>query len=296
MDINMPRMDGFEATRRIMETQATPVVIVTASADRHEVAMTFRAMEAGALAVLAIPPGVGHPEHEATARELLRTVKLMAEVKVVRRWRRTRTREIAPTVPRTEPAKSARDIQLVAIGASTGGPPVLQTILCALPRDFPAPVLIVQHIAAGFVAGFVEWLAASCRIRVQVARHGETLLPGHAYVAPDETQMRVSSDHSILLRKDPPENGLRPAVSCLFRSVAQVFGHHAIGVLLTGMGKDGAAELGQIKAAGGLAIAQSGETCVVNGMPGEAVRLEATSYVLPPEKIAAMLIGVTRKS
>ena len=292
MDIQLPGMDGFETTRKIMESKPTPVVIVTGTTNPKEVATTFKAMEAGALAVLQIPAGIGHPDHHATVSELLRTVKLMSEVRVIKRWSLTRARMPAAR-PELKPKRGAHNLQLVAMGASTGGPLVLQTILCGLPRSFPVPILIVQHIAAGFVDGFVHWLSASCRLPVEIAKDRQTIIPGHVYIAPDDMQM-LAHNHSVILRKDPPENGLRPAVSALFRSVAQYYGAAGAGILLTGMGRDGADELRQIKDAGGLTIAQSAETCVVNGMPGEAVKLKAATFVLSPEKIAAALIEATK--
>lgn len=288
MDVHMPKMDGLEATRRIMETDPTPIVIVSGSTDPHENAMTFRAMEAGALAVLRRPAGIGHPEHEATAGELVRTVKLMAEVKLVRRWPKTR-RE--PVLPASAPVLSDKPtkIKVIALGASTGGPPVLQTILAMLPGDFQLPVLIVQHMTSGFIAPFVEWLAQSSSLPVQVATHGERLVPGHVYVAPDECQMKVAHGGTIALTGDAPENGLRPSVSYLFRSLAAVYGGDAVAGLLTGMGRDGADELRLLKEKGAVTFAQDKDSSVVHGMPGEAIKLGAATFILAPDKIAAVL-------
>jgi two-component system chemotaxis response regulator CheB len=295
MDIHMPRMDGLDATRRIMETCPTPIVVVSGSTDRAEVATTFEAMEAGALAVLRRPAGIGHPDHEATARELVQTVKLMSEVRVVRRWSRARRGSIArPAQVRLEHAPGS--CRIVAIGASTGGPPVLQTILSQLPKDFPAPVLVVQHMAAGFVRGFIEWLAHSSRLPIHLAAHGEQMLPGHVYVAADELQMKVERGGRIALTRDAPESGLRPSVSYLFRSLAEAYGGDGVAGLLSGMGRDGADELKLLKDRGMVTFAQDKESSVVHGMPGEAIKLGAATLVLPPEKIAAVLARLAKNA
>ena len=295
MDIHMPKLDGLEATRRIMETHPTPIVIVSGSTDPQDVATTFRAMEAGALAVLGRPAGIGHPDHEATARELVQTVKLMSEVKVVRRWPRVRREISVPGPPVPVVGRAPAGVKVIAIGASTGGPPVLQTILAGLPNDFPAPVLIVQHMAAGFMQGFVEWLAQSSGLPVHIATHGESMLPGHVYVAPDDFQMKVERGGRIVLARDEPENGLRPSVSCLFRSLAQVYGDQAVAGLLTGMGRDGAEELKLLRDKGAVTFAQDKESSVVHGMPGEAIKLDAATLILPPEKIAAALTSLANR-
>jgi two-component system, chemotaxis family, protein-glutamate methylesterase/glutaminase len=299
MDVHMPKMNGFDATRRIMETNPTPIVIVSSAADATDTAKAFRAIESGAVAVLRKPSGVGHPDHEQTVSELIRAIKIMSEVRVVRRWPRYRSVETLPAVSITTefPLQGIQtQIRIVAIGASTGGPPVLQTILAGLPRNFPVPVLIVQHMAAGFTQGFVEWLAQTSSLPIHIPTQGELVLPGHAYAAPDGLQMTVSADGRVQLKADEPENGLRPSVSCLFRSVAKAYGHAAAGVLLTGMGKDGAAELKLMKEHGAVTIAQDQDTSVVHGMPGEAIRLGGATYVLPPDKIRLALTSLTTKT
>jgi len=287
MDIHMPKLDGFEATRAIMEAAPTPIVIVTGSLRTKELATSFHAMEAGALAVVLRPPGIGHPEHEAAAGELIRTVKLMSEIKVVKRHPAARARSLPPA--RIEVPKAATEIKAIAIGASTGGPPVLQQILAGLPRDLPVPVLMVQHIAAGFTKGFAEWLSGTTRFPVHIALHGEYPLPGHGYIAPDGFHLGIGNGLRIVLSDHAPENGLRPSVAYLFRSVLQTLGPRAAGVLLTGMGRDGAAELKEMKDRGAVTIVQDKESSAVHGMPGEAVALNAHTYALPPDKIAALL-------
>jgi two-component system chemotaxis response regulator CheB len=304
MDIHMPKMDGLEAMRRIMEAYPTPIVVVSGSIDPHESTMTFRAMEAGALAVLRRPAGIGHPGYEATVKELVQTVKLMAEVKVVRRWPQMRRESalppLMPAADETEKIlakiseKTLGKIKVIAIGASTGGPPVLQTILAMLPRDLSVPVVIVQHMATGFITAFVEWLAQSSGLPVHVATHGENLVPGHAYVAPDEFQMKIEHGGRVVLTKDAPESSLRPSVSYLFRSLAEVYGGGVVAGLLTGMGRDGAEELRLLKEKGAVTFAQDKDSSVVHGMPGEAIRLDAATFILAPDKIAAVLMELAR--
>ena len=295
MDINMPKMDGFEATRIIMETTPTPIVIVSASWDPQEVQKTFRAIDVGALATVRKPVGVNHPDYKDKAKELIQMVKLMSEVKVIRRHSRIKHgKGISAGLAVNDLIPSTTDVKVVAIGASTGGPPVIETILSGLPKDFRAPLLIVQHIAPGFVQGFADWLANSCRIPVKIATRHEFPLPGHAYIAPDGVHMGLDTSGRIVFEGSEPENGLRPAVSYLFRSVANVFGKNIVGVLLTGMGKDGAKELKMMKEKGAITIAQDEESCVVYGMPGEAVNLNAATYVLSPPKIAELLAGLLK--
>lgn len=292
MDIHMPKLDGLEATRRIMETYPTPIVIVSGSTDSRDVALTFRAMEAGAVAVLRRPAGIGHPDHEASVRELVQTVKLMSEVKLIRRWPKTGRQMPVLPLAQAYHAPIETKARVIAIGASTGGPPVLQTILAALPQDFPVPILIVQHMAAGFTRGFVQWLAQTSSLPLHLAAHDERIRPRHVYVAPDEFQMRVERGGKIVLTKDEPENGLRPSVSYLLRSVDEVYGGDAIAGLLTGMGQDGAKELKLLKEKGAITFAQDKESSVVHGMPGAAIKLDAATFVLSPEKIAAVLTNL----
>ncbi len=295
MDIHMPRMDGFEATRRIMETQPVPIIICSATTDPKEVATTFRMMEAGALSCLEKPIGRAHVDFDATAAHLLQTVKLMSDVKVVRRWPRSR---LAPaSAARAEESKSVpAGVKVIGIGASTGGPPVLQTILARLPKNFPVPMLIVQHIAPGFLPGLATWLSQTTGLQVDIAAYGARPFAGHVYLAPDGFHMGLSASGRILLTKEESESGPRPAASYLFRSLAEVCGPDAVGVLLTGMGKDGAAELKLMKDKGAMTIAQDRESSVVHGMPGEAITLGGATYVLSPEQIADTLAALVNHS
>lgn len=294
MDIHMPRLDGFETTRRIMESHPVPIVICSATSDPRSVEITFRLMEVGAVACVEKPVAREHAEFEPLVDNLLRTVKAMAEVRVVRRWVRTPahgTRSLKGDAARGSP-RAVTAIARIGIGASTGGPPALQAILGALPAEFPVPILVVQHIAAGFLPGLADWLSRTTALQVQIGANGAMPLPGHVYLAPDDFQMGVDHRGAIALTKELPENGLRPSVSYLFRTLAQHFGSRAVGVLLTGMGIDGASELKVLRERGGVTIAQDEATSVVYGMPKEAVRLEAAARVLAPDAIARELVAL----
>lgn len=291
MDVHMPGMDGFEATRRIMERQPVPIVIVSETLV-DQVAATYLAIEAGALAFVRHPPGPGHPDHAASVAELLQIVKLMAEVKVVRRWNRQDRKKSIPAADDAGIRITPTDVRLIAIGTSTGGPIVLQHLLSVLAPALNVPLLIVQHIAPGFVQGLTEWLGQSCGLPTHVATDRELMLPGHVYIAPENFHMGIDRNGRVKLNDGAPEHGLRPSVSYLFRSVAEVLGPNAAGVLLTGMGKDGAEELKLMKDKGAVTIAQDEQSSVVHGMPGEAIRLNAAAFVLPPDKIAAVLTNL----
>ena len=294
MDIHMPVMDGFEATREIMETAPVPIVIVSASWDKEEVDKAFSALEAGAVAALEKPRGMGHPDSDESVRELVQTVKLMAEVKVVKR--RAKVRKETSAQSRMGVERAGGTVELVAVGASTGGPQALQAVLGGLSADFPAPVLIVQHIAVGFLQGLADWLGQASGLDVRVAGAGDRLRPGRAYLAPDGFHMGVDGGERIALSRSAPEHSLRPAVSFLFRSVAEVFGQRGAGVLLTGMGKDGAQELKLMRDRGAVTIAQDRESSVVHGMPGEAIKLGGAGHVLPPDQIGPTLEGLVRQN
>lgn len=292
MDIHMPVMDGFEATSKIMQSTPVPIIIVSASWQPAEVEKTFRAIEAGALTCIEKPLGLEHPNYEKISKSLIETVKAMAGVKLVRRWNKPEQAQpqIGPRTTRIKPLfKIPGDIKVVAIGASTGGPPALQALIAGLSDGFKVPILIVQHISHGFLPGLVEWLGQSTKLTVRIASDNESLFPGTIYFAPDGKQMGVDLKGRIKLSDEKTENGLCPSVSYLFRSVSENYGPKAIGVLLTGMGKDGAEELKLMRDNGAITFAQDKESSVVHGMPGEAIQLNAATFVLQPGSIAEMI-------
>ncbi|HUX50507.1 MAG TPA: chemotaxis-specific protein-glutamate methyltransferase CheB [Spirochaetia bacterium] len=299
MDINMPKMNGLEATRKIMQTRPVPIIIVSGSYDTSDIAATFQAVDAGAVAVLPRPYGIGNPMFQTQAYDLVRTVKLMAEVKVIHRIGNVPALDRSPAIRTTSRVGKVSvivPVRFIAIGASTGGPIALRTILGMLPRDFPIPIGIVQHMAPGFITGFVTWLSQACSRTIRVANQGDPIEPENIYIAPDDAHLKIERGNRLVLTQDAPVNGLRPAVSTLFRSVADAYGAAAAGVLLTGMGKDGACELGLMKELGAVTIAQDEASSIVYGMPGEAVRIGAARYELPLDEIATALTQLAGQS
>lgn len=296
MDLLMPKVDGFEAIRRIMAEKPIPIIILTSPEFCRDLGIKSKANETGAVMLLAKPRGL--PAADPEAARLISHLKAMAGVKLV--TRRARPDHAGPVAPSKaaqpwsrggEHALSYREgrVRLVAIGASTGGPPALQVVLGSLTADFPAPILVVQHMSLGFIAGLARWLDETTPIHVKVAEIGEPLRPGTAYLASDHGHLQASPAGHGWLLPGPLVDGHCPSATALFASVARSHGPSAIGVLLTGMGRDGAAGLFALRRSGALTIAQDESTSVVFGMPKEAIALGAAAEVLPLGRIGPRL-------
>jgi two-component system chemotaxis response regulator CheB len=294
MDLRMPRRDGIEATREIMRLSPTRVLVL--SADR-DLAMGLRALEAGALDVLAKPRGGGVGGFAAQAAETRAAIE-----SVVGRPGHPGDAPRAPRSPRAPDPADAPDApraatragphlppRIVGLGASTGGPNALARVLGALPHPFPVPILITQHLADGFHAGLADWLAKATGQAVKVAQDGERLRCGAVYLAPQDRHLGACHER-IVLSAGAPVDGFRPSVSALFSSLAEAFGDAAAGVILTGMGRDGAAGLKALREAGGFTAAQGPATSVVFGMPEVALRTGAASVPLELEEIPPALV------
>jgi two-component system, chemotaxis family, protein-glutamate methylesterase/glutaminase len=289
MDIHMPELDGLEATKEIMMRAPTPIIIVSSSIDRHGVGMSLNATQAGALMALPKPDQLANGGYDEFSRELRAMLKAMAHVKVVRRWAPS-LRADRPRIQR--PANAPRNVRLVTIAASTGGPAAIRRVLMDLPRDFPVPILIVQHIAFGFAHGFAEWLAGGTPLRVKVAEDGEALDGGIVYVAPDGVHLGVSRARSIALSRDAAIGGFRPSATHLFRSAAAAVGSEHVAIILTGMGSDGVDGLAATRQAGGYVIAQDERSSIVFGMAQEALRNGVVDLTLPIDDIARQLVEI----
>jgi two-component system, chemotaxis family, protein-glutamate methylesterase/glutaminase len=322
MDIHMPRLNGLEATRQILQIAPIPIVIVTASVNRSDMDLSFEAMRAGALSVVK-KPSLGDME---TCEQFIQTVRLMADVPVVRRWNKENgkpvTRPVSPAEPAPlAPTSSSATIalasklsarggsdtgayfrkdpknpwKLIGIASSTGGPSALVSALKTLPADFPLPILVVQHITRGFAGSLAQWLDGELNLSVRVAEQGEIPLPGSVLISPDDCHMQVSDRGTILLHNSPPYKGLRPSANYLFFSLARVFGKRAIGIILTGMGDDGVEGLSELHNQGGLVLAQDEASSVVYGMPREAAARKVVDHILPVDRFGQTLLQLSEQ-
>ena len=290
MDIFMPGLDGFETSREIMEKHPIPIAIISGAYSDLDTQKAFKAMEAGALAILPKPAAPSRPPFEKEAQEIIKIVKTIAEVKVVTRRKYLKLNHEVPLPKGNIP----KNVQAIAIGASLGGPVAIAQILTSLQKGFPVPIFIVQHISPGFTQGFVNWLKQNTALNVEVAKEGVQALPGNIYIAPDKCHMEIKPNHLIALDFTPTQ-GIQPSVSRLFHSMASTYGPKGLGIILTGMGKDGTSELLLMKQKGAYTIAQSEEGCLMFGMPKEAIRIGAASAVMSLNQIATTLSSWNKK-
>ncbi len=289
MDMMLPVMSGLAATEFIMAHFPTPILIVSSSTNRGELFKTYDALAAGGVDVLEKPRGT--EAGGAWERHFTATVKLVSRIRVITHLRARLERVGRPAAGVSLPAAvTERRCRVVALGASTGGPAALLEILRALPSAFPVPVLIVLHIGEPFGSAFADWLDGQAGRRVAFARDGEPVaaVAGHVVMAPPGRHLLVQ-DGRLSLTSGPERHSCRPSVDVLFESLAREYRAGAAACLLTGMGRDGAAGLLEVRRAGGATIAQDEATSVVYGMPREAVLLNAAEQVLPLGEIAAAL-------
>lgn len=294
MDVDMPVMDGLTAIANIMADNPTPILVLTADPRHQAPDLTYRALEMGALALQVKPAITAGPE----AWNLAREIKLLSNVKVIRHLRGHRKKLTVPgkavSTPTEAAAFSTATIGLVTIGSSTGGPQVVHKLLSELPGDFPAPIALVQHINASFAESLAAWLSTSSKLKIRLARDGDALLPGEVLIAPPGKHMIIQSRGKVALQVGEPRDGHIPSASLLMESAAKAYGRRAVGVLLTGMGSDGADGMLAIKNAGGRTLAQSEESCVVFGMPGAAIAKKAVDHIVHGDEVSAALLKLAR--
>lgn len=300
LDIRLPGMNGFEATRRIMAEQPTPIVVVSASVEAEDLKITMNALHAGALAVVEKPTGTTSADYAGLAQRLCRQLVIMKDVSVVRQRYGTMPKRALAAPRETKRAAfplapHSNGYRALGIVASTGGPNAVLTVLQALGPDYPLPILLVQHITPSFLGGFVAWLDDACPLKVAIAREGEAPLPGHVYVPAAERHLELDGWRSRIT-DGPPVGGQKPSGTVLLQSMARSLGMRTLGVVLTGMGDDGAEGLKAVHDAGGYTIAEDESTAVVYGMPAAAARLGAVSEQLPLHRIGGRIFEISRQA
>ncbi|MET0529511.1 MAG: chemotaxis-specific protein-glutamate methyltransferase CheB [Microvirga sp.] len=294
MDIRLPGMDGLEATRRIMTERPTPIVVIADSIEDSSLKISMNALRAGALSVVEKPVGVSSAGYAGIAETICTQLYIMSQVPVVRQrsfaWRQAAP---APVFNRESETDLSRP-SIMGIAASTGGPPALAKILGSLPADFPLPILLVQHMGAPFMEGFASWLNGLMPLDVRLAQDQEIPVGGRVYVAPGDRHLLLSPAGTLRVSGEPPVGNQRPSATSLFQSMAKTVGRRGLGVILTGMGEDGARGLVELRQAGGYTMAEDESTAVVYGMPAAAQRMGGVRISLPLDLIAPRILRLAR--
>ena len=309
MDINMPHLDGLQATEQIMSTNPRPIVIVS-SESREGAEITLKALELGAIDFVAKPSSGIDLDMSSVRDELVRKLRVAAKVRVVRTAAKTKLgQEVAASAPRTEPgidpgsrleapksnglpappARSNQKFPLIVIAASTGGPATLMKFIPSFPREFPGAVVLVQHMPGSFTSQFSQQLGEISQIRVKEAESGEIVSPGTVYICPGSHHMRISPTGRVTLDDGPRILGYRPCADVTLETAAEYAGPMCTGVILTGMGNDGTRGAQAVKRAGGCVLAQDEATSVIFGMNAEAIRAGTVDQVLPIDHIFAAI-------
>lgn len=285
MDIKLPVLDGMSAITAIMEKCPCPIVVFSGHIQRHGMNRSFEALQAGAVEVLEKPKGLSAENIADFRQKLLKTLRLMSTACVVRR-RPNRKSERRAVGVKTESKL------IVAIGSSTGGPAVLYKILSVIPHPYPLPILICQHTIPGFEQGLAEWLSRTGH-KVSVAKNEEVIHPGQVYLSTANGHLTLLASRCVIV--DEGHCQPTPNIDLFFESIAKAYGKRAVGLQLTGMGKDGARGLLSLRKAGALTIAQTAETCVVNGMPEVARGLGAVEVNASPDEMGKRLTEIAKE-
>ncbi|MGD1949929.1 MAG: chemotaxis-specific protein-glutamate methyltransferase CheB [Leptolyngbyaceae cyanobacterium] len=297
-DFFMPQMNGLEFTSQVMLHHPLPILVVSASVQEEEdTHRIFQLLEAGAVDILPKPRAGLDTENILLKQALINKIKVLSGVKVFKKKQQHSSHQKQFNLNnKLEPSiKLSNRPKILAVGASTGGPLALQSLLASFPANFPLPILCVQHISLGFLQGLIDWLAESSYLSIQIPQAGERPKPGVIYFPPERQHLEIDHEGRFVHSQSPPIDGHRPSVTTLFKSIAQFYGRRTIGILLTGMGRDGADGMKAINDAGGLTIAQDEATSVVFGMPKEAIALGAAQNILPIQSIGPTVVNIVQQ-
>lgn len=294
-DLEMPVMNGFELTKKIMETDPTPIIVISGAYNPAEIARAFETIDAGALTIIEKPKGIGDAQSIDTARFITETIKKISTIKLSKKPVEESSKGPAKRLPSQETSWHGSSIDAMGIGASVGGPKAIRYILTELPDNFPAPIFIVQHITAGFVDGFIHWLKNATTFEVKIAENGEAPKSKTVYICPDNMLMHLDSKETISVIPIATLAQSTECISELFYSMAKHYGANSIGMLLTGMGSDGSEGLLQMKKAGAFTIVQDESTSVNYDMPKNAIEAGAATKILPLDEMPNILEKLSKE-
>ncbi|NEQ55626.1 MAG: chemotaxis-specific protein-glutamate methyltransferase CheB [Leptolyngbya sp. SIO3F4] len=286
-DFFMPKMDGLEFTAQVMNKYPRPILVISASVQEDDTHRIFQLLEAGAVDILPKPKAGLDPENMLLKQALINKIRVLSGVKVFKKKRSFINQR------NNRPASLSKphcDNRIMVVGASTGGPLALQNLFTNLPENFPIPIVCVQHISRGFLQGLLDWLNNTSKLSIRIALAGERPKPGNIYFPSERQHLTLNRFGRFVYSQALPDENHCPSITTLFSSIARVYGGKAVGILLTGMGRDGADGMKAIADAGGVTIAQDESTSVVFGMPKEAIALGAAHQVLPIDAIAPAIL------
>ncbi len=291
MDINMPGINGFDTSKEILNRYPIPIIMISATWDIEDALKIIKNMELGVLIAVKKPSGIGSDYFKKDAQELIENIKLLSEIKIVRRYENNNNNSILTKNHNKVDLDitNNRDVKVVAIGSSAGGPPALKDMLSKLSANFPIPIVVVQHMTSGFDETFTHWLDLDCPLKVVIAQNNIVLQKGYVYIAPDSFDIKIDGSNRIKLEDNKSKSNLLTSISTFFESVKDVYGKNSVAILLSGMGRDGVKETKALRQAGAITIAQDEKSSIVYGIPYEAALIDAIEYILPPDQIAQFL-------
>lgn len=292
-DLHMPVMNGLELTREVMATHPLPILLVSVSACESSLS-AYEVLEAGAVDLFLKPSASFELDYARLAPELITKIRILSGVRVFRRPGHAPVHAVSPVIHQLSNTIRIPEspVRIIVIGASTGGPQALQTILSQLPADFPVPIICIQHINDGFLQGLVDWLSSQCKLKIEIAKSGVTPRPGTVYFPQEGTHLKIDGKGRLALSSEPPLDGHRPSITITMKSAAAYYEESAFCVLLTGMGKDGAEGLLDVKKAGGITVVQDEASSIVFGMPKAAIEMGAAEYIAPLKEIVPMMLNL----
>jgi len=292
-DYHMPVMDGLEFIEKAVEVYPCPILVLSISVQPNQLDNIFKMLSAGAIDVMSKPIATGGVIGREDGNKLIEKIRILSGVKLIKRRGHASTPPLNPkcNLPRRNDLP-----KIIAIGASTGGPQALEVILSSLVDNFPVPIVCIQHMSHGFMPGMLSWLRDLCKLEIEIASNGTIPQPGHLYFAPEDRHLTIDKEGKFQYVIPMPEDIYQPGANQLFKSVAEAYGADSVGIILSGMGRDGAEGMKAIFDANGETIAQDEATSVIFGMPAAAIELGAVCNVLPVDQIGPFLNTITIRS